>query len=603
MFHEAFRLQRKKEMNTKRIIIIAVTAGLTAWLISPAALAQGGDNHHAPRVMDQFHALKHHGVPMGYRVHDGVDDPSTGSHNQGIARGSHNGAPYLYVSHSYRGGFINIIRLSSRGQDSPVHERLRSNRVARDKDTDDTAPPPGDVVVHNIKFFGQNGNFLDWDRPLKYSHPGGMQMIDDVLVVAVQGEEYQEDPPALATLTVIDVADPMNPSHLATKFMTSYFKDGRSVEVTGSGAAAITKLPDSTYLVASIVKPTDEGENILILFKTDTDDLRDLNKPDPDNNEDTLGHLDFFDIWHRSELAEFGDDPGKWEGSGGARAFQSLSFVREAGTNRLFLLAGRSSDGLPNSGNEWVYVFEAFLRAGDQFKLDYITQREFKRGHANAGQYADFGAASGAYVSPGGNLYLYSAQHDNNGPESTVRFAEYHHRDLNHNGIGDNCTAWVELYEDDNGWTNFGSRSITCDGQDRWFENYENLSDHDGFTDKASSIRWVAPPGCIIALYEHQDFGGEVLWLGGNGRVQSIANLHDRGWGDRISSVGFLDPCAESIPAIPGFINIRAGVQALGDGLCNTLLVFAGSYDEQLTIDTPVTLTVYHRGGTATIGQ
>ncbi|MFG0260672.1 MAG: hypothetical protein ACF8LK_10010, partial [Phycisphaerales bacterium JB041] len=408
------------------------------------ALAQGGDNHRAFNVPYQVALLGHNASSLAFHVTEEVDDSgdSGGHHNQGIARGyDKNGVPYMFVSHNNHGGMINVVKLESRQQwQYSQGERLRSNLVRKSVDTDDTPPPIEDRVVYNIRFVGSGNNFLGSGRPLKFEHPAGMQLIDDMLVVACEGAQ-DWNPPRNTAIALIDVRNPTNPTHRFTLWGPQSI-DGKAVQ--SCLCAAVMRDADGKYVIAGMYDVDNDDANYLALFKTSVTDLRELTQFG--NSIDNPGNITLIDTWHSSEL---GSDSGWWEGGGSTQSFQSINFVRQE-DGRLFLLCGRSTDGLPDSGNEYMYLFEAWFANG-QFQLDYIDRHELNRKYAHSGQYADFGAAGGVTVTPRGELLVYGAAHYNQGPgnngSNSQRFGEYFYAWLKYDNSAQPSDAYVALYE------------------------------------------------------------------------------------------------------------------------------------------------------------
>ncbi|HET6564943.1 MAG TPA: hypothetical protein VFG52_05975, partial [Xanthomonadales bacterium] len=175
-------------------------------------------------------------------------------------------------------------------------------------------------------------------------------------------------------------------------------------------------------------------------------------------------------------------------------------------------------------------------------------------------------AASGTYVSPTGELILYSMPHDDeDGFDIDIaRMAEFRHRDVlrpnnrllsatpdaggpyttqEGGGVQLNGTvpelsppAFIELY-DDTGWMD---RSIVVDYQDRALLELDNFNNLDGFNDKASSIRWRLPLGVSALLREDDGYAGDNFPLLANGTLQTITNLGSVGFGDKTSSLQIL---------------------------------------------------------------
>jgi hypothetical protein len=146
-----------------------------------------------PDVVDQFNKLALRPDALGF-AKDGQPDPDLTRHFQGIVRRHGPGTPYLFLSRSGNDadcvfcndapGNIFIVRMTSRDTNG---ERLRSNRLIAGWPIAQvlpggvinpwpTPPDPRDKTVVRIDFNGQNG----WPN---YGHPGGLQLVGDVLVV------------------------------------------------------------------------------------------------------------------------------------------------------------------------------------------------------------------------------------------------------------------------------------------------------------------------------------------------------------------------------------------------------------------------------------
>ena len=141
----------------------------------------------APDVVGQFNAITERADALGFGIGDS-ENPSLCYHYQGIARSSGPGTPYLFVAKSGNEppglpcvqwcsdygvpctlvgdgpGSLVVVKMGSRGTDG---ERLRSNRLARNTETEDSAPDPADVVVKEIRSTGWGSG--------RVRAPGGMQ--------------------------------------------------------------------------------------------------------------------------------------------------------------------------------------------------------------------------------------------------------------------------------------------------------------------------------------------------------------------------------------------------------------------------------------------
>ncbi|MBL9127488.1 MAG: hypothetical protein JNL97_07575, partial [Verrucomicrobiales bacterium] len=132
-------------------------------------------------------------------------------------------------------------------------------------------------------------------------------------------------------------------------------------------------------------------------------------------------------------------------------------------------------------------------------------------------------------------LLVYAVEHFNWGPRGSVRFVEFRHEQVYREGnpiygiqpalvapelVFEDSSAtldagaskrigsvrpWVEIFED----ANYNGRSVIMDWLDRDKEDFKDLrklSWPDGFNDKASSVRWFAPLGWKIRLYDGDNY-------------------------------------------------------------------------------------------------
>jgi hypothetical protein len=197
-------------------------------------------------------------------------------------------------------------------------------------------------------------------------------------------------------------------------------------------------------------------------------------------------------------------------------------------------------------------------------RIKYVNQKHLK---LNPPRMGDFDAAGGAYVSPSGQLMLYSAHYDNTGPDGALRMGEFRNFRVRHDRSlpDDICGGWVELYRDPCGWRNHEcgagdgepDRSLMFDYVDRGEnglgkDDWTNLKYYDGHPygdhsgDKASAVVWNLADGQKAWLYEHHGYEGRCIELEGRAVIN---NLTERSWegsgadaNDQISSVQIGNP-------------------------------------------------------------
>ncbi len=498
----------------KRIMLALVAACEVTCL---AALGNE-DTVCLPDVVGQFLDLKHHGEALGFHLRGYSEstccdkcNPLCPSHYQGIVRYSGPGTPYFYVSKDDPAEIL-VVRMGSR---NGIGERLRSNRLEKGTLTQFTVPSQVDEEIGTAepRTF-QNLNDLG------LVHVGGMQIIGDILVAAVEVAGACEAPLSCSVVALLDIAEPESPVVLHIQSFSHK-----------NGANAIVRLPnDGRYLL--LVSGSGMQESVLGYLSNVTD-LRDPNLQ--------------FDSFYEATT------PPEWHG------YEHISALKQC-DGELFLVG----------------TWNTFLKAGDDlaelweldvnvvvgsFSIKYIgaVSRHYCS-DVTYGRICNFDAAAGFYVSPGGELILYAAEHENGGPAGTVRVGEFRHIDvvransqtldptvdaggpysvddgetttLMGSGAPPATLAWAEIFEDANGWTDgpgIRDSSIVFDLADRYKDDYLNFNLLN-FNDEAHSVRWRAPIGCCIELIENpcpSDETGGILQLEGTGQVAFITNLQD----------------------------------------------------------------------------
>jgi PKD repeat protein len=539
-------------------------------ILLPVELASSNPNvSEENRVVDDvvaaFDQLTFQGEWLGFHMGPAPDTTPNAlftdvtEHFQGIARSPHTGIPpILYVTRSgnknnpdYYGSLM-VVQMNSRPQNG---ERLRSNRLSKADETVDTVPPSMDRCIKNIPFSD-------------YGHIGGIQMVGDILAVAL---EDKVDNPALPEGKVIfyDCSNPTNPVKL-------------SYEITSNhkiGVIGITKLPDGHFL--------------LVMSWGDSKDL-DFYR----SNKESFFEDGFSFGWPVSSISEdylnYLEDFGYWEF--GFNSPQSLNFVNQK-DGRVFLIGSRNSlDSAPIlNGQDQMYLWEVldFDENEEPTIVGWRGEVHKKLACAgvaggNADIQANFKASGGVYISPSGELLYYSTSHWNNGPDDTAKMAELRNylvsRTLtcgpqfreNHLGgpydIPEGSTVdltgtvsyfikpWVTMYQHDGG--NFGdSWSVTMDYEDQNLDNYNDFPEldgyynqigwfKDGFNDAMTSFVWCGPPGSILRIYDDDNYQTdgdagylECIGTGSAVLVNYILNLPAGvSWlGDEISEDDFND--------------------------------------------------------------
>ncbi|HET6564302.1 MAG TPA: hypothetical protein VFG52_02715, partial [Xanthomonadales bacterium] len=519
---------------TLRICLLAVSIILA----SPAALAalpNEPGSYDGLFVLEdavtQVATLKHHGEALAWRnlEDSGAPDPNITEHYQGLSRyPSPADRPVFYVSQSHDdGGYITVVEFGSRGSDG---ERLRSNLQQVGNDTEEAMPPSSDKWIRSIRL---DGSFSAGGVTLPgYFHPGGSAVIDGFLLVPA--DQPLDDSSPTGVIIVFDLSNPLDPQPARFQPLAH-----------GIDNLAVTKRANGSYVIWT----NGDGGNDIHIYTTA-----------PGANLGTAA-LTLAHVW---------DDSTELTGQSwptGTGAHQSSTFLLEP-DGELYLLGMRHPGGAPFAGSDYIDLYRVTDTLPSGFSLQFLGDRNLFCVYDGGGGLADMricnmAAASGTYVSPTGELILYSMPHDDEDgfDIDSARRAEFRHRDVLRpnnrllsatpdaggpyttqeggnvqlNGAVPELSppAFIELY-DDTGWSD---RSIVVDYQDRALLELNNFNNLDGFNDKASSIRWRLPLGVTALLREDDSYAGDNFPLLANGTLQTISDLGSAGFGDKTSSL------------------------------------------------------------------
>ncbi len=533
------------------ILISAVFTVPTAFGNSPLA-EPGNDQGHfvAEDALAQFNALKHHGEALGWALPEanGAPDPSLSDHYQGLVRYPGTGTPIFYITqkddddHGLSGGYLHIVRFGTRATDG---ERLRSNLQQIGSDTKHTPPNSNDTWLHSIRFNG-SVPLPNYEWLPAYVHPGGMAIVDDILFMAIDTRVHEHTPTGddipIGQIVLFDLRpNLLNPIPIHALPLDHSIDN-----------LAVTRQEDGKYLVFA----NGDGGEMVIFYRTNGTDLRDDNL--------SLGQVQ---IWDDDSSADYdgkgeGWPGGEWDpphtGGDSFKAHQSSTFLRES-DGSLYLIGMRHS-GLLDTGGDYADLYKVDSKTSGGFKLTRLKTRnfhcEYDMGSGTDGRICNFAAANNAYVTPSGELILYSIPHDDEdhgvGPVDFVRLGEFRHRDVNIENsslrlpsaifsgpfaidegsmvVLNSATfpaadrPWVELYDDDH-WSD---RSIVVDYDDRALLELNNFNNLDGFNDKTSSIRWRLPVGLDVELFVDDNFRSRRIILRGTGQTEFIADLNSQ---------------------------------------------------------------------------
>lgn len=597
----------------RRVGIGAIIAGLalvSGWRGSPAANAGAPDHgvRFIPDVPGQFRALARRADALGFHITT-TPDPSMCRHYQGIARvNGSDGTPFFLVTRSgntpeipicpdelccddspgeKRNGNLIVFRMDSRDKHG---ERLRSNRLRKGLHVDATAPPDEDqatiyfaVVEGGLVLRGDDDPVL----PRVYQHPGGMQVVGHMMALAMDTPRpYPNgcapcflipDPPEVcdicfdyerasspALVMFFDVSNPEDPI-FKSQFVPV---DDDGDPIPFADGIALTPLPGGLFLMA--VTEGFEGTDPIYFYRSTLDDLA-----SPDLS------------WVYVDQV-----PGP---NGDEDAHQSLHFIREDNIHGDLYLAGARGHPAFGSDHDKIDLYLVEGETEDFAPGEQITVTTRYRGQAvttfpstGGDRLANLAAATGFYESPSGELIFYATEHDNDGPDGTVKAGEWRHinmvrdnsptylptakvngpyevdegRTVSLTGLaGPPITkAWIELFHEvDYGGSDFSTFYPVVDYDDYDRDDYDNFGALElqlfplfWHFDKARSWKWFAPAGCSILTIDRNLDGtlDETRTLVGDGLLHEDPDLslvlNDAGTDDmdqEVDAVDFLDDC------------------------------------------------------------
>lgn len=559
-------------MNSTPTRAIAASIAITLGLIAPAS-SSAQQNQQPPRcasVAAQFNNLERYGEWMGFYL-GSAPDPTQSYHWQGIARHPDPTSNVFYVTRSGqnqsgRRANLAVVRMDSR--DGLTGARLRSNRLARSLETQDTPPPSNDRVVRNIEFTSHN-------------HAGGIQITGNIMAVPLEDPNGSN---STGRIIFFDVSDPANPVQL-----------GHTIDSTHNfGVVAFTQLPqgDERYILLATY-----GNNETIeVFISQPNDIS------------TLGPSPTYTL--------SGNDISGWQvcnNLAGIYCFQTAHFITQTDGALYLACTWNTSPAAPVfNGIDAARLFRVNLTASS-FGLSLLSTRTFNCSANSTGSNGNFNAAAGFYVSPEGNLFLYSTTHDNDGPSGSTSMTEFRTFTGTFSSTpASPCDAWVRLYADPSGWVS-DDRGITFDALDRFMDDYIDFSNLDGgpipagFTDQASSLAFCLPVGASARLFQNDTYDGNYLQLNGTGTTQFISDLSAIGWtsgsgnpNDKISSIAFYNAPAGTLRVPADSPTVALAHALTTSGPCTVIRVNAGTYAENITLNKQVLLKSV--GGNATIG-
>lgn len=395
-----------------------ITAVLVVTCLTSIATASRSEEFRVPCLEEQFISIPAKGgEPLAFAYWNGSefigDDPKLAVHYQGITRvQGHDGTPYFILTRNGNpkaGGddFPGEILVVRMGSHPGSGEALGHDYC----DSDDCQPQAGDVAVQSYHLNG-----IDFGPDVDWKHPGSGQLVGNLLFVPVEKTcEYDPSEGKCGTevkrgaILVLDVNDPEN---ITLKNQVEYYygpslpgQAAPEIDLPMIGTLAVTKQNDG-YLFAGFGASYD-SEKALTFYK-----LRDI-------NDVTLDHVY---VWNANNLWYWDDDQWKqddkkWRCGRNCIAYtvnyQMMNFVRDL-NGKLYLLGTDNDVAIPGTGADWAKLFRVDPD-GNEFELTYIAEKHLYLSKPK--DLGDLDAAAGLYVSPSGHLILYTADHQNNGPD------------------------------------------------------------------------------------------------------------------------------------------------------------------------------------------
>ncbi|MBL8880788.1 MAG: hypothetical protein JNG88_16865 [Phycisphaerales bacterium] len=586
--------------TNKKILISACGMAMAA-----AASGQPLPNEYYVNDLErQFSQLTAHAEPLGFQLGVG-SDPALCKHYQGAVRlRDSNGRPVFILSRSGNStvscptdpdnpGELLVVEFDSRGNDG---ERMRSNRLARGSRFEDTAPPSTDRGTKSIRLNGSATDRFGNTWPA-WCHPGGMQAVGDVLFVPVE-HRWNPNQPDDGGFMIVDVSDPTDPALI--KMVEMPFK---------IGVLGVQRNPETGRYMFLMTGGEFDSGNTLFFYWSNGVDPR-----DPSFNLDPTS----LRSWVRD------DDPNQVDRDSW-REWQTINFVRND-DGALFIVC-LDDDNAAGIGTGKTALYRLRNETNGAIDLDFAVGRNLGQTEPTVG---DLDAMGAVYVSPSGQLLLYSGEHDNDGPGGSVRMGEYRFRDVMY-PANPGCGGTITLYENHNGWDDHTSQSYTYDYRDRSLDNWDDLSnfenrtgDPNGFTDEAESVTWLIGPGYYGQLFEDDTYNGSTMFLIGDGYAHGAGGLGVLD--DEVSSVrilqrpehAYVSPLSSGpfgcenggfgIPQCPFFGPgaVQRAATVIGAPPCfaiQTIFLEAGVYPETILIDRPMIIRTEGTGDAVIVGS
>jgi hypothetical protein len=370
-----------------------------------------------------------------------------------------------------------IVHMGSRNQDGV---RWRGNRIGLDAPDWQNQPNPAATGQDPIDILAQNHSVEDEDNSREYNHASSIQVLGEFLFQPLERYEGgsttepwcfgEPDITCQARVHIYDLQALSDPPAINT---APVLKNVVRTESRGASAVAVAELAEV---------PGETGKRTLMVVAGDIGSSRSLEfwitEPGLDLRNVALGDEPFL---HAVTIDLYDEDacgglPGCGAWRQGWSDYQNIALVTDCALasdqrpgGQLFLLGmTRNPDG-----DDVVDVFELNVTFdGSNFNADLLSDGKegpIARRHLYCDQETIFGenqchfdAGAGAYVDPDGRLFVYAVEHDNDGPNESVKTMEFRPEDhldnpdtFNVEGCTDLDDSWVELY---------AQRLFTADG-------------------------------------------------------------------------------------------------------------------------------------------
>lgn len=584
----------KTKMLSAPTSLVTLLAGLinlavTAEPINNAAMmGNWAGQHFVPDVVGAFNGLSPRADALAFR-RGGSPEASLCKHYQGIARkDGANGTPYLFLTKSgnvpwfcgihdgdEEHGYLIVVRMGSRQKHG---ERLGRNLYPYRG----SQIPSEDLAVTSVPLDGRDG------RP-GYRHPGGMQIVGDVLAIGAENRVFASQ--ARAAILFFDISDPENPQFI-TQFDRPFQEEPNNQEF-GADPLALTPIrsPDGSGFRYVMMVAGGEGNRDVRFYRSLP------NNPDGMTTNLKSANLDWEEIGRYTGtyetlptnppidyfVSELNCSGRTWP-TGLGTQHQNFNFVREGDLDGpLYLIAMLRDGSVVNplaDEDEFIDLYRVNLSPDGQWEdacpLTFVGRKRVGLDGIGPalqswGDFRDvgsFAAGSGVHVTPSGELLVYVTDH------RTTTIGEYRMHSLVRPGsptlrptasvggpfIVDEGSsieltgqaaapitkAFVQLFSGTGAGVNLNDGAwLTIEFEDRDLDPFDDLCllnlgnslidpclvpGIDPIYNRVSSLRWFAPPGCTIQANDYTVRSGafpgpDTLLLRGTGGFEEVPDL------------------------------------------------------------------------------